>query len=135
LWGNSRSLSFITIHQRLVQRINKDASLTNELKNAMNEYDTKVTQAHERVQRARSVLADVQSRIATLKAYFKQKRHDDTIAEREAQQHARERNAKAVLTALRVSVASHNISKFYRLKVLAPRAAEAQLKKLKARKK
>jgi hypothetical protein len=35
LWGNSRSLSFITIHQRLVQRINKDASLTNELKNAM----------------------------------------------------------------------------------------------------
>ncbi len=113
----------------------KQARLELELKTAISSYDSKLGIANERVEHARSVLSDVQSRIAKLNAYFSQKARDDAAAEAEDAQDRREKNAQAVLASLRLSIAAHRIMRYYRLKVLAPRAAEAQLKKMKARKK
>ena len=112
----------------------KKARLELELQTAIGNYDNQMLTASQRVQHAQSILSDVQGRIQKLKAYFAQKDVDDAAAKIEDARDRRERHAKSVLGHLREANAAHRIMRYYRLKVLAPRAAEAQLIKMKKKK-
>jgi len=113
----------------------KQARVELELRTVISTYDTKMIAANSRVDHAQKVLTDVRDRVQKLRAYFAQKSQDDKAAKTEEAQDRREKHAQAVLQSLRTVNAAHCIGRYYKLKVLAPRAAQAQMKKLKAKKK